>query len=202
MPCSLKHERTLWQQGIERVAGIDEAGRGPLAGPVVVGTVILTEKFRLKELDDSKKLAAKKRDELYSFLVSEVEWTVAVFTHEEVDRLNILGATHEAMRDAVMKHALPAHHALIDGLPVPRFPIPHTALVGGDSLSKSIAAASVIAKVTRDRIMEEMDQIYPQYGFAKHKGYATAEHLAKLREHGPCPIHRQSFEPVAQQQLF
>ncbi|MBN8710888.1 MAG: ribonuclease HII [Verrucomicrobia bacterium 61-8] len=202
MPCSLKHERTLWQQGIERVAGIDEAGRGPLAGPVVAATVILTEKFRLKELDDSKKLAAKKRDELYSFLVSEVEWTVAVFTHEEVDRLNILGATHEAMRDAVMKHPLPAHHALIDGLPVPRFPIPHTALVGGDALSKSIAAASVIAKVTRDRIMEEMDQIYPQYGFAKHKGYATAEHLAKLRDHGPCPIHRQSFEPVAQQYLF
>ena len=201
MPCSLAHERALWRQGIERVAGIDEAGRGPLAGPVVVAAVILTKRFKLRELDDSKKLNAQKREALYAQLSTTVEWSVSIFAHDAVDRLNILRATHEAMKEAFSK--LPsAAHALIDGLPVPNFPAPQTALVGGDGLSFSIAAASVIAKVTRDRIMEEMDAMYPEYGFRQHKGYATPKHLGKLREHGPCPIHRKSFEPVAQRYLF
>lgn len=202
MPCSLVHERALWKQGIRRVAGIDEAGRGPLAGPVVVAAVVLAERFRLRDLDDSKKLDAKKRDGLFQHLSTSVEWSVSVLDHDVIDRLNILRATHHGMREVCVKLSVPADHALIDGLPVPDFPIPHTALVGGDGLSKSIAAASIIAKVTRDRIMEEMDTLYPQYGFRQHKGYATAAHLAKLREHGPCPIHRFSFAPVAQRDLF
>jgi ribonuclease HII len=202
MPCTLKHERALWQQGIEPVAGIDEAGRGPLAGPVVVAAAVLTKSFRLPELDDSKKLTHALREKLYHRLSETVIWSVAVLHQDEVDRLNILRATHEGMRRAATTLSVTALHVLIDGLPVPNFPLPQTALVKGDSLSKSIAAASVIAKVTRDRIMEEMDDLYPHYGFRQHKGYATKEHLDKLRQHGPCPIHRQSFEPVAQQYLF
>ena len=202
MPCSLVHERALWKQGIRRVAGIDEAGRGPLAGPVVVAAVVLTKRFRLRDLDDSKKLDAKKRDGLFQHLSTSVEWSVSVLDHSVVDEMNILRATHHGMREVCVRLPAPADHALIDGLPVPTFPIPHTALVGGDGLSKSIAAASVIAKVTRDRIMEQMDDLYPQYGFRQHKGYATPVHLAKLREHGPCPIHRFSFAPVAQRDLF
>lgn len=202
MPCSLVHERALWRQGLRRIAGIDEAGRGPLAGPVVVAAVVLQEGFRLRGLNDSKKLTAIQRDELFTKLQAKVEWTVAVYHHDAIDRLNILGATHEAMRETVTKLAEPACHALIDGLPVPRFPIPHTAIVEGDGKSLSIAAASIIAKVTRDRIMEEMHELYPHYNFRRHKGYATKEHLDKLREHGPCPIHRYSFAPVAQRELF
>lgn len=198
MPCSLDHERALWQQGISLVAGIDEAGRGPLAGPVVAAAVILPQDIVLPGLDDSKKLTALRRDELFLTLTSDarIRWSVSVQDSTIVDRINILRATHKAMREAFKQ--LSAGHALIDGLPVRHFPGPQTALVGGDALSLSIAAASVIAKVTRDRIMDEMETLYPEYGFLQHKGYATALHLAKLREHGPCPIHRRSFEPVAQ----
>lgn len=202
MPCTLSHERALWRQGIDPVAGIDEAGRGPLAGPVVVAAAVLTKKFRLPELDDSKKLSPALREKLYPRLVEMATWSVSILHQDEIDRLNILRATHEGMRRAATSLSVTAVHVLIDGLPVPNFPLPQTALVKGDSLSKSIAAASVIAKVTRDRIMDEMHEKYPHYGFRQHKGYATPEHLLKLREHGPCPIHRQSFEPVAQQYLF
>ena len=129
-------------------------------------------------------------------------WAVAKQTASEIDKLNILKATHAAMR-AAWGHLIPRpDHVLIDGLPVPGFPCPQTALVGGDAISLSIAAASIIAKVERDREMEEMDRLYPEYGFAKHKGYPTPEHFAKLRLHGPCPIHRRSFAPVAQTELF
>ena len=129
---------------------------------------------------------------------AEIHWAVAVVDHEEIDRINILRASHEAMRRAVAALAAAPDHVLIDGLPVRPFPIPQTALVGGDGLSFSIAAASVIAKVTRDRIMVQMDERHPGYAFAQHKGYGTELHLARLREHGPCPIHRRSFFPVRQ----
>ncbi len=180
------------------VAGVDEAGRGPLAGPVSAAAVILPEGFTHALLDDSKKLTERKREHLYVELTTrhDVRFAVALLDAEEIDRLNILRATHEAMRRAVAQLSPPPGHVLIDGLPVRDFPLPHTALVGGDALSFSIAAASVIAKVTRDRLMLEMDAQYPAYGFAKHKGYGTAQHLAALRTHGPCPIHRRSFQPV------
>jgi len=200
MPCGLRHERQLRARGCVRIAGIDEAGRGPLAGPVVAAVVILPEKFRHRVLDDSKKLTHEKREAIYGELTAraEIHWAVAVVDHEEIDRINILRATHEAMRRAVSALAAAPDHVLIDGLPVRPFPIPQTALVGGDGLSFSIAAASVIAKVTRDRIMMQMEEHHPGYGFAQHKGYGTELHLARLREHGPCPIHRRSFLPVRQ----
>jgi ribonuclease HII len=200
MGCSFKHERNLFKQGIQCVAGIDEAGRGPLAGPVVAAAVILPVKFRHRKLDDSKKLSAQVREEIYLELTGspEIHWHAAAVGVEEIDRMNILRASHHAMRLAVEGLRARPGHVLIDGLPVRPFPVPQTALVGGDAISFSIAAASVIAKVTRDRIMVEMHAIYPDYDFDRHKGYSTPGHLAKLRKHGPCPIHRRSFEPVAQ----
>ena len=186
-----------------RVAGIDEAGRGPLAGPVVAAAVVLPEGFHHPELADSKKLTERSRERLYAEITShgEISWAMAVIEPEEIDRLNVLRATHEAMRRALAALLFAPDHALIDGLPVLPFPVPQTALVGGDGLSFSIAAASVIAKVTRDRLMVEMEARYPAYGFAQHKGYGTALHLAKLRAHGPCAIHRRSFSPVQQARL-
>jgi len=200
MRCGLKHERRLRTRGFAIIAGIDEAGRGPLAGPVVAAAVILPERFRHALLNDSKQLTELRRESIYAELTAnaEVHWALAVVEVEEIERLNILRATHEAMRRAVAALAALPDHVLIDGLPVHPFPIAQTALVGGDALSFSIAAASVIAKVTRDRIMVEMDARHPGYGFAQHKGYGTALHLAKLRAHGPCPIHRRSFIPVQQ----
>lgn len=180
------------------MAGIDEVGIGPLAGPVVAAAVILPEKFRHAILDDSKKLAAGVREQLYEELTGNdrISWAVAIVESEEIDQLNILRASHEAMRRAVAALGTPPDHVLIDGRPVRSFPIAQTALVGGDRLSWSIAAASVIAKVTRDRLMVAMDDRHPGYEFAQHKGYGTALHLAKLQTHGPCPIHRRSFLPV------
>jgi len=201
---TFKHEHALREQGILLVAGIDEAGRGPLAGPVVAAAVIFLDHRRPKGLNDSKQLTPDKREALFDKLTSapHVLWAVSVQDVSVIDRINILRATHQAMREAVSALSQAAEHVLIDGLPVPDFPLPQTALVGGDGLSFSIAAASVIAKVTRDRIMVELDQTYPHYGFALHKGYATEVHLARLREHGPCPVHRFSFSPVAQRELF
>ena len=182
------------------IAGVDEAGRGPLAGPVVAAAVILPAEFRHAVLDDSKKLSARKREAIFLELTTDpsVLWSVAIVEAEEIDRLNILRATHEAMRRAIGGLSIVPDHALIDGLPVHPFPIAQTALVGGDGLSLSIAAASVIAKVVRDRLMCKMDNLYPDYGFAKHKGYGTALHLDRLQRYGPCPIHRKSFSPVTQ----
>ena len=204
MPCSLIHEHSLYAQSLSPVVGIDEAGRGPLAGPVVVGAVILPPNFVLAGLNDSKKLTAKARERLYAEITEnpEIRWTSIAISPQEIDRLNILGATHSGMRAVVEQISPRPAHALIDGLPVRNFPCPQTALVGGDGISLSIAAASIIAKVQRDRIMLEIDRLYPEYGFAKHKGYPTREHFAKLRAHGPCPIHRRSFAPVAQAELW
>jgi ribonuclease HII len=203
MACGFVHERKLRASGCTLVAGIDEAGRGPLAGPVVAAAVILPERFRHAKLNDSKQLTELQRERIYAELTvrTEVHWAVAVVEVEDIDRINILRATHEAMRRAVSALARVPDHVLIDGLPVRPFPIPQTALVGGDGLSFSIAAASVFAKVTRDRIMVAMDAVHPKYGFAQHKGYGTALHLDRLRAHGPCPIHRRSFLPVQQAEL-
>lgn len=203
MACGLRHERKLRADGCVRIAGIDEVGRGPLAGPVVAAAAILPERFRHKTLNDSKKLSAEVREKIYAELTAraDVAWAVCVVEVEEIDRINILRASHEAMRRAVMTLTTRPDHALIDGLPVRPFPVPHTALVKGDSISFSIAAASVIAKVTRDRIMVELDQRYPGYEFGQHKGYGTELHLARLKQHGPCPIHRRTFLPVEQAEL-
>ena len=197
----LEHETRLRATGAATlVAGIDEAGRGPLAGPVVAAAVILPENYAHRHLHDSKRLSAARRARIYRDLTDDpaVTWAAAALDSTEVDRLNVLRATHEAMRRALHALSRRPDHALIDGLPVQPFPVPHTALVGGDGISLSIAAASVIAKVTRDRLMEEFDGRYPGYGFSRHKGYATSQHLAILARHGPCPIHRFSFRPVAE----
>jgi len=204
MPCSLEHELRLTGSGYSIIAGIDEAGRGPLAGSIFASAVVLPAGFIPQGINDSKKLTPRVRERLHQQLTSEpdVLWAVAKKNAAEIDGLNILRATHAAMRAAWELLEPRPDHVLIDGLPVPQFPCPQTALVGGDAISLSIAAASIIAKVERDREMEEMDRLYPEYGFAKHKGYPTAEHFAKLRLHGPCPIHRRSFAPVAQAELF
>jgi len=200
---TLFHERELHARGIHPVAGVDEAGRGPLAGPVVAAAVILPEGFSLNGLDDSKKLNHQQREALYARLTEDttVRFFVAEASSEEIGHLNILRATHLAMARALTGLKENGHqclHALVDGLPVKGLPMDHTALVGGDGISLSIAAASILAKVTRDRIMDTLDQKYPQYGFSKHRGYATAEHLTTLKEYGPCPHHRRGFAPVDQ----
>jgi ribonuclease HII len=199
----MEWERDLHLRGIRPVAGIDEAGRGPLAGPVVAAAVVLPEGFEHAALTDSKRLTPAARERIYGELTAraDIAWAVAAVGPEEIDRLDILRATHEAMRRALGGLPVRASHALIDGLPVPRFPVPQTAIVKGDALSFSIAAASVLAKVTRDRMMAALDAEFPAYGFAAHKGYPTALHLERLRQHGPCPHHRRSFGPVSQLDL-
>lgn len=193
-------ESALRARGLLKIAGIDEAGRGPLAGPVAAAAVILPENFTLAGLDDSKKINARSRELLYQQLTSDpsVVWAVATANREEIDRLNILRATHLAMRRAAEALRPLPDHCLIDGLPLREFPFPYDAVVKGDGLSLSIAAASIIAKVTRDRIMHQLDEEFPQFGFAKHQGYGTKAHLEALRIHGPCCHHRRSFQPVAQ----
>ena len=199
----LSFETALHARGLRRIAGVDEAGRGPLAGPVAAAAVILPRGFCCPGLDDSKKLSAARREVLYARLTGEagVVWAVATADREEIDRLNILRATHLAMRRAVEALDPQPEHCLIDGLPVRGFPLPYDAIVKGDGRSLSIAAASIIAKVTRDRLMREIDREFPQFGFAKHQGYGTKAHLEALRIHGPCCYHRHSFQPVAQWSL-
>ena len=183
-----------------RIAGIDEAGRGALAGPVVAAAVLLPEKFKHKRLNDSKQLLPQRREEIYADLTNNgaIVWAVGIVDSTEIDEINILRATHKAMRAAIEALSAQPDHALIDGLPVFPFPLPQTAVVDGDCYSLSIAAASVIAKVTRDMLMREFCARFPEYCFSQHKGYGTELHLTKLHAHGPCPIHRRSFEPVAQ----
>jgi ribonuclease HII len=166
----------------------------------VAAAVVLPEKFRHRRLNDSKQLAPELREEIYLDLVSnpEVRWTLGIIDSIEIDRINILRASHRAMRLAITALMEPPEHVLIDGLPVIPFPFPQTAIIDGDCLSLSIAAASVIAKVTRDRMMRDFCAQFPQYCFEQHKGYGTELHLLKLHEFGPCSIHRRSFEPVAQ----
>lgn len=201
MTPSMSFELEAQERGCLVVAGVDEAGRGPLAGPVVAAAIVLPLGFELEGLNDSKKLSAKKREALFPFL-ARLPHGIGVASAQEIDALNILRATHLAMRRAV--EALPVHadFCLIDGLPVPLFPYPSLSIVKGDSKCLSIAAASILAKVTRDRLMLELDARYPEYGFAKHQGYGTKLHLEMLNNYGPTPEHRRSFAPVAQKQFF
>lgn len=203
----LRHEQEAWQAGFRHVAGVDEAGRGPLAGPVVAAAVAFDKEFLETEADqflagltDSKKLPAARREYFFARITSCAQARVGVGSAsvEEIERLNILNATHLAMARALAQLAPLPDLALVDGLPVKGLPVPHRAIVGGDAASLSIAAASVIAKVTRDRLMAELAALHPQYGFDRHKGYGTRDHLEALRRHGPCPAHRTSFAPVAQ----
>ncbi len=198
--CGFRHERKIRALGFSCIAGIDEAGRGALAGPVVAAAAILPEKFKHKRLNDSKQLLPERREAIYQELVENpaIAWAIGIIDAEEIDRINILRATHRAMHAALAALNAQPDHALIDGRPVSPFPLPQTAVIDGDCYSLSIAAASVIAKVTRDRMMREFCARYPEYCFSQHKGYGTELHVAKLHAHGPCPIHRRSFEPVVQ----
>ena len=204
----LRHERAAWEDGFSCLCGIDEAGRGPLAGPVHAAAVLFDRGFLEREaeaalsgLTDSKQLTAARREFFYGVLQDcpFVRIGLGVATVEEIDTLNILNANYLAMRRAVAAlGAPPPDLALVDGNPVKGLPIPHRAIVKGDASSLSIAAASIVAKVTRDRWMDAQDDLYPGYGFSRHKGYGTREHLDALRRFGPCPIHRRTFGPVAQ----
>ena len=198
-------ERALWQRGFTRVAGVDEAGRGPLAGPVVAAAVVLPDAWLysglppdLDGLNDSKQLTAGQRERFFASLTSraEIQFAIARMDSGIVDQINILQATHRAMNSALDRLPAPPQHVLVDGTHVKSLRWPQTPIVKGDALSYSIAAASVLAKVTRDRLMTEFDRQWPAYGFAAHKGYGTARHLAALKTHGPCPIHRRSFAPL------
>jgi ribonuclease HII len=181
------------------VAGVDEAGRGPLAGPVVAAAVILDQRQPIKGLADSKKLTALRREKLFDEIRAKALCcSIAQASVEEIDRLNILQATLLAMRRAVEGLRLKPNKVLVDGNRLPDIGLPAQAIVGGDALVPAISAASILAKVHRDRWCLELDQLYPQYGFAKHKGYGTAAHLAALQAHGPCAEHRISFRPVAE----
>ncbi len=198
-------ERVLWQQNVRRVAGVDEAGRGPLAGPVVAAAAILPSRWAetglpagLAGLNDSKQLTAEQREMYFAFLIAcaEIEFAIAAVDAGVIDEINILQATHRAMNDALAQLSPLPPHALVDGRPVKTLRVPQTAIVKGDARSYSIAAASVLAKVTRDRLMREYHEQFPAYGFAEHKGYGTARHLAAIEKHGACPIHRKSFAPL------
>lgn len=187
-------ERSLFAQGIHPIAGIDEAGRGPLAGPVCAAAVILPEGLVIEGLNDSKKLSDKKRRALYDIIINQVvAYGIALVDEKTVDEINILQATFLAMRQAAEQLTVQPALALVDGNRAPGLRVPVQTVVKGDSLSANIAAASILAKVTRDRLMERLDAEYPQYGFAVHKGYGTKAHYAALREYGPCPIHRMTF---------
>ena len=201
----LRFERQYWQDGVDRLAGVDEAGRGPLAGPVVAAAVVFERRFAeseernlLRGLTDSKQLSESRRNFFYRILKESPHVAIGVGLADvkEIDEFNILNATHMAMARAVQRLPSLPVLALVDGLPVKGLPCPSRSIVRGDSLSLSIAAASIMAKVVRDGIMREMDAVYPQYGFAKHKGYGSAARMQALREHGPCPLHRRSFRPV------
>lgn len=189
-----QYEKEYERSGI--VCGIDEAGRGPLAGPVVAGAVILPEGCRILYLNDSKKLSEKRREELFSEIKEKaVSWATGVVSPEEIDEINILKSTYKAMRQAFEKLSPVPQVLLNDAVTIPGLSpaLVQVPIIKGDAKSVSIAAASILAKVTRDHMMAEYDKLYPEYGFAKHKGYGTAAHIATVREHGPCPIHRRSF---------
>ena len=203
-------ERALWTQGMTRVAGVDEAGRGPLAGPVVAAAAVLPSKWaesglphELEGLNDSKQLTAAQRERFFAFLTAcpEVQFAIAQVGAGKIDAINILRATHHAMNDALAQLQPAPEHALVDGRPVKTMTVPHTAIVKGDARSYSIAAASVLAKVHRDRLLVELDSEYPGYGLAQHKGYGSREHMAALERLGPTPLHRKSYRPVEQASL-
>ena len=201
---SYRYESQAWREGVGRVAGVDEAGRGPLAGPVVAAAVIIAPDRRIAGLADSKLLPPERREELH-VLIHERALAVGVgiVDHDTIDRVNILQATRAAMREALATLVVAPELVITDFVALAGLPCPQRNLVDGDRRCASVAAASIVAKVTRDRLMRELDARFPAYGFARHKGYATPEHLAALDRWGPCPIHRRSFSGVWRQgELF
>lgn len=192
-------EKQAWAEGYDRVAGVDEAGRGPLAGPVVAAAVVLPPDFDAKGIRDSKVMTARARDAAYEHIVKcAAAVGVGIIGPEIIDQINILQAAYAAMHAALGDLGAAFDYILVDGLPVHSLPARSKAIVKGDALSISISAASVVAKVTRDRIMLEVDRQYPHYGFAAHKGYGSRQHIAAIEKYGPCPHHRKSFGGVAE----
>lgn len=192
-----KFEEELVDSGIQFIAGVDEVGRGPIAGPLVVSAVVLPYTSRIKGLNDSKKLSEKKREELYKLIYAEALAINTVFISEkEIDETDIYRATQKGMIKAVMGLKVVPEHVLIDAMPLKELEIPNTSIIKGDMKSASIAAASIVAKVSRDNYMKKMDFKYPNYGFARHKGYCTKEHIENIEKYGPCKLHRKTFSPV------
>ena len=193
-----KYENRLLDDGYELICGIDEAGRGSLAGPCVVASCILPPFLRIDGINDSKQLSPKKREELYKIIIKKAIAYKVIFVHEkEIDEINIYQATKRGMIDAVNKLKVKPDYVLIDAMPVNQIEIPHESIIHGDALSASIAAASIIAKVERDRFMDKMDIKYPNYGFKHNKGYGTKTHMEAIEKFGPCGIHRKTYEPVS-----
>jgi len=199
-----RYEGQAWRAGLPRVAGVDEAGRGPLAGPVVAAAVVVTPEHRIRGVADSKLLTPERREALFAVIHERaLAVGVAIVDHETIDRVNILQATRLAMLEALRQLAVAPDLVITDFVALPDVACPQKNLVDGDARCASVAAASIVAKVTRDRIMLEIDAKFPEYGFARHKGYGTPDHLAALDRYGPCPIHRRSFSGVWRQgELF
>ena len=190
-----KIENEIYNTGVQTICGIDEAGRGPLAGPVVVAAVIMPKDSFIEGVNDSKKVSEKKREALYEQITNEaIAWGVGIIDQKEIDEINILNATKKGLTTAIKELKVKPDRIIVDALDkIDTLGIPYTPIIKGDAKCYSIAAASIIAKVTRDRIMRHWDEIYPMYGFEKHKGYGTAMHMQAIREYGLCPIHRRSF---------
>lgn len=188
-------ENNLHSTGLKYIAGIDEAGRGPLAGPVVVGIAIMKPDSFIEGVNDSKKLSEKKREQLYEQIISEaIDWAVGIVDQKEIDEINILNATKKALHMAISNLKVNPDRILVDALEhIDTYGIPYTSIIKGDAKIYSISVASIIAKVTRDRIMQKYDEIYPEYGFSGHKGYGTAKHIQAIKEYGPCSLHRKTF---------
>ena len=188
-------EKKLYSEGLKYIAGIDEAGRGPLAGPVVVGIAIMKPDSFIEGVNDSKKISEKKRELLYEQITNEaIDWSVGIVDQNEIDEINILNATKKALHMAITNLKIKPDRILVDALEhIDTCGIPYTSIIKGDAKVYSISAASIIAKVTRDRMMKEYDEIYPEYGFAGHKGYGTAKHIQAIKTYGPCPLHRKTF---------
>ena len=192
----LYYEKELYEQGIELIAGVDEVGRGPLIGPVVAAAVILPKNYKLEGLTDSKKLSEKKRDAFYKIIKRDaIGIGIGIIDEEKIDEVNIYEATKLAMKDAISKLKIKPEHVLIDAMPLD-IDIPTTSIIKGDAKSESIAAASVIAKVTRDSMMYELDKKYPMYGFGNHKGYPTKKHIEAIYEYGLIPGYRKTYSPI------
>ena len=190
-----EEENKLYEQGIEYICGIDEAGRGPLAGPVVVGAVIMPKDSFIEGVNDSKKISEKKREKIYDQILEEaIAYSIGVIDRQTIDDINILNATKKGLTMSLQELTVKPDIILVDALEhIDTLGIPYESIIKGDAKSYSIAAASIIAKVTRDRIMREWANIYPEYSFEVHKGYGTAKHISAIKEHGLCPIHRRSF---------
>ncbi len=188
-----RFEKPLYDKGVKYIAGIDEVGRGPLAGPVVTCAMVLKPDVLIEGVNDSKKVSEKNREILFDIIINNcISYGIGMANEKVIDRINILNATKEAMKESISNLKITPEHLLIDAVDL-GVDIPYTPLVKGDAFSISIAAASIVAKVTRDRLMVAYDEIYPEYGFSRNKGYGTAEHVEALKKYGPCPIHRMSF---------